>query len=70
MSSEVRLALVKQTLLSTVMLAVMLAVFWVAAGRYHIRRLWLFAGVSFIYSWKQRRALSVQPGAAGPEAQD
>lgn len=49
MSAAARWALVKQTILSSVMLAVMLTVFCVSAGGFRVQRLWLFAGIAFIY---------------------
>ncbi len=49
MGAAARLVLVKQTILSSVMLAVMLTVFCVSAGDFRFQRLWLFAGMAFIY---------------------
>ena len=49
MGAAARWALVKQTILSSVMLAVMLMVFCVSAGSFRVQRLWLFAGIAFIY---------------------
>jgi uncharacterized membrane protein len=49
MGAAARWALVKQTILSSVMLAIMLTVFCVSAGSFRFPRLWLFAGMTFIY---------------------
>jgi protein-S-isoprenylcysteine O-methyltransferase Ste14 len=44
-----RSAVIKQATVSTVLLAVMMAVFYVSAGRTDIPRSWLLFGVSFVY---------------------
>lgn len=49
MSSTARIALVKQTIISSVLLSVMLILFGVSAGSLYIPRLWMFAGIVFIY---------------------
>jgi len=49
MSSTAKLALIKQTILSSVMLVIMLIIFCVSAGSFRIKRLWLFAAIAFIY---------------------
>lgn len=48
-SMEARNAVVKQTVLSTAMLAIMMAVFYVSAGRTDIPRSWFLFCVVFIY---------------------
>jgi len=49
MSAAARLTLVKQTMLSSVMLVMMLTVFCVSVGGFRFPRLWFFAGMAFIY---------------------
>jgi protein-S-isoprenylcysteine O-methyltransferase Ste14 len=44
-----RSAVIKQATVSTVLLAVMMAVFYASAGRTDIPRSWLLFGVSFVY---------------------
>lgn len=49
MALDVRGAVMKQMTVSTVLLAVMMAVFYASAGRTDIPRSWLLFGVSFVY---------------------
>lgn len=49
MALDARGAAVKQMTVSTVLLAVMMAVFYASAGRTDIPRSWLLFGVSFVY---------------------
>ncbi len=49
MALDARGAVMKQMTVSTVMLAVMMAVFYASAGRTDIPRSWLLFGVSFVY---------------------
>ena len=46
---EARNAAVKQTMLSTVILGIMMAIFYASAGRTDIPRSWFLFGVAFIY---------------------
>ena len=46
---EARSAMVKQIVVSTVILGVMMAVFFASAGRRDIPRAWLFFGATFLY---------------------
>jgi protein-S-isoprenylcysteine O-methyltransferase Ste14 len=63
MGSTAIMALVKQTILSSFMLSIMLTVFCVSAGSFHIQRLWLFAGIAFIYFLGSNIALyKLNPG--------
>ncbi len=46
---EARNAAIKQTMLSTAMLAIMMAVFYASAGRTDIPQSWFLFGVAFVY---------------------
>jgi protein-S-isoprenylcysteine O-methyltransferase Ste14 len=46
---EARKAVVKQTMLSTAILGIMMAIFYASAGRTDIPRSWFLFGVAFIY---------------------
>jgi protein-S-isoprenylcysteine O-methyltransferase Ste14 len=49
LTTDVRSAVIKQVTVSTVMLTVMMAVFYASAGRTDIPRSWLLFGVSFVH---------------------